>query len=136
MLRLCDLGIVRACKVQDTITALNTQYVNAINQDNVNSVMELYDNDCVMMLEGFETISGKSRTQPYVAKMIGDVTTVTFTSQEVTPMDDAADYVYQRSKFSGQNANGKVVYDGKSLMIWKKNDSSYKIHIHMYNSDS
>ncbi|XP_022091679.1 uncharacterized protein LOC110979863 [Acanthaster planci] len=121
--------------VQQTIEDLDDEWVARVEQNSVDSVMELYDDQCVYMPPGGPSATGHTAVEQLMS-WINGVGTVTKTIEEVTRMDGSASYVYHRGNFQATNKNGDTVIDGKELIIWKKDGDSYKIHVHMYNKNN
>jgi len=126
---------VIACAPQDQnaeLGALTDGWENALNNGDVDGVVALYAEDCVLMPPNFELATG----QAAVRETFGGMIAAGLTGGLDTIKAVAAGGVgYHTGTYWLKDANGTTIDRGKYMEGWQKVDGEWKIVHDIWNSD-
>jgi len=126
---------VTACAPQDQsaeLTALTDGWETALNAGDLDALVALYADDCVLMPPNVELTTGQGAARGAFGEMIaagqtGALDTITATA--------AGDVGYHTGTYWIKDANGTIIDRGKYMEGWQKIGGEWKIVHDIWNSD-
>jgi len=116
------------------IKALTDYYVEAVEHKDLEGIRELYRYGALLMPEGHPTF--RLTNEKLNLDWIHSVSGIEIVDQMVAPIDEEEQFVADAKHYRLIGADGSVVVDGKSFIIWTKGDDGYKIGFEMYNRNN
>jgi len=108
------------------IAAANTEFEKAHLRGDAKAIAAQYTEDAQLLWEGRDIIKGRNAIEAEWRKdMGGPGRKATITLLEV---EEHGEWAFETSKFLVTAPDGKVIYDGKYICIWKRVDGQWKIH--------
>jgi len=102
-------------------------------------VEELYTSDCQFMPGGSNlTIQyGHNQTLNVIEQVLSNgIATLNFTNIETGADNQKPDLIYQIGVYNMYDINGQIKDQGKHVFLWEKqDDNSWKIYVHIFNSN-
>ncbi len=124
-------------KIIDTLAQISTQFSAAYVKGDIEKLVSFYTDDAVIFPGNSDLIKGKDAIKKYWTLAPGrTITHHKITAVEIKITGDFA-YDYGYYEISGAN-NGEAWGPnyGKYLMVWKRGDGAWKMHLDMWNSRS
>ena len=126
---------VLACAPQDQsaeLAALTDGWETALNAGDIDALVALYTDDCVLMPPNMELVKGPGAARGAFGEMIaagqtGELDTITATA--------AGGVGYHTGTYWIKDANGTIVDRGKYMEGWQKVGGTWKIVHDIWNSD-
>ena len=111
---------------QKAIAAANKEFEAAHLRGDATGLAAQYTETAQLLWEDREIISGRKNIEAEWRKdMGGPGRAVKLTTLEV---EEHGDWAYEAGKMLVTAPDGKVVYDGKYICIWKREKGQWKIH--------
>ncbi|HEX7860456.1 MAG TPA: DUF4440 domain-containing protein [Verrucomicrobiae bacterium] len=108
------------------IAAANLEFEKAHLRGDAKAIAAQYTDDAQLLWEDREIIKGRGAIEAEWRKdMGGPGRKATITLLEV---EEHGDWAFETSRFVVTAPEGKVVYDGKYICIWKRVNGQWKIH--------
>lgn len=141
----CGIGVlalalavsVAACAPQSAdqsaeLAALTDNWEDALNASDVDALVEIYSEDCVLMPPNAELMTGQDAARAAFGAMIaagqtGELDTITAVA--------AGGVGYHAGTYTLRDASGNLVDRGKYLEGWQQVDGEWKIVHDIWNSD-
>lgn len=134
-------GIVTAATVitafgqsnmQATIQAANDRFVATFAAGNAGGLAATYTADAMAFPPGSEIVKGRAAIQKMWQGVIDSgVKSATLSTTEVESHGDVA---HEVGKYAMKDASGKVLDSGKYLVVWKREQGTWRIHRDIWNS--
>ena len=119
---------------REAITLANKKFEEAHLRGDAAAIAAQYTEDGQLLWEDREIIKGRQAIEAEWRKdMGGPGRTATVTSLEV---EQHGDWAFESGKFVVTAPNGKTIYDGKYICIWKRVNGEWKIHRDMGNKNA
>ncbi len=123
---LSSLAADKSPSARDAIEAANKQFESAHVRGDAAALAAQYTEGAQLLWEDRPIISGRKNIEAEWARdMGGPGRKAKLTTLEV---EQAGDLAYEVGKFLVTAPDGKVVYDGKYICIWKREKGEWKIH--------
>lgn len=134
MMMLGASSLVHATNGDADIRALIAQYQQALNQQDTNRIMSLYDDDAVFMAQHAPANVGKNVIRKAYGHVFNTIKLdVTFTVHDIDVQGDTA---WARTSSAGKTTivatNATVVEGNNELFIFKRNQGLWKIHQYLF----
>jgi len=126
---------VTACAPQDQsaeLTALTDGWETALNAGDLDALVALYADDCVLMPPNVELTTGQGAARGAFGEMIAAGQTGALDTIAATA---AGDVGYHTGTYWIKDASGTVVDRGKYMEGWQKAGGEWKIVYDIWNSD-
>ncbi|XP_078694196.1 uncharacterized protein LOC144923494 [Branchiostoma floridae x Branchiostoma belcheri] len=115
------------------IEAQNKKFMAFYKANDMKGLASLYTEDCKLMPTGSDTMHGRDGPEKaFSGAWAGGVKAVELKVEEVGPM--GSDVIYERSTYTMKTEDGTVADEGKYIVIWKKVDGEWFMHIDIFNS--
>ncbi len=123
-------------EVKRAIAESNTVYWQAFTTGDSSLFIKRYAEDACIMPPNSKEMCGKKAASTFfnVAYKIMGIRSGKFTTTNVFPGND--EYVTENGLFELRDANGKLIDNGKYLVLWKKTDKGWKMYKDCFNSDN
>ena len=116
----------RGLSAREAITAANRKFEEAHLKGDAAAIASQYTEDAQLLWEDRDIIKGRAAIEAEWRKdMGGPGRKATLTVLEI---EEHGDWAFETSKFLVTAPNGKAVYDGKYICIWKRVKGEWKIH--------
>ena len=116
------------------ISAVNDRFMKAVRTDDEEKFVGLYTDEAVLLLPGREPLTGLSGVRTFFASFKArGVREVQLTSLEI---EDLGDTAWERGSVELTGSDGAVVGKGKYIVIWKRDDGSWKLHRDIMNASA
>lgn len=123
-------------KIKAEIQALNTIWANAVNTNDVRTILSLYADDAISMPDDAPALMGKAAIQKDVEASTANskgLISVTYVTEEVFGDEQM---VTERGNVIAKDSSGKVAYTEKYIQIWKKRNDQWQVIREIYNHDT
>ncbi|XP_078694198.1 uncharacterized protein LOC144923496 [Branchiostoma floridae x Branchiostoma belcheri] len=115
------------------IQARNQKFMALYKANDMKGLAKLYTENCKVMAPGSDTEFGRDGVEKaFSGTWAGGVRDVGSKTEEVGPM--GSDVIYERGTSTIKTEDGTVADEGKYVLIWKKVDGEWFIHIDIFNS--
>ena len=116
------------------IARANAEFEKAHVHGDAKAIAQQYTEDAQLLWEDREIIKGRAAIEAEWRKDIGGPgRKATITLLEI---EEHGDWAFETSKFVVTAPEGKIVYDGKYICIWKRVNGDWKIHRDIGNKNS
>jgi uncharacterized protein (TIGR02246 family) len=130
---LCASPCAWGAGAKEAIAEQNKKFEEAFAKRDAAAIAEQYGNDAQCFYDGQDIIRGKKAIEEAWKEILSSpATKVKIQTLEV---DEHRDWAVETGKYTMIDADGKVVYDGKYMVIWKRDGDGWKIHRDMGNSN-
>jgi len=117
------------------VRKLDEKYRAALLSNNIDDVLSLYDDNVIMMPDGYPAFKGKQALAPSLS-WVNAVASVRGEIGGIAYLDKEHRLILQRKTSTVIDKDGNTMFDGKTLLIWIKTSDGYKISLEMYNDNS
>lgn len=115
------------------IEAMNKKFMDAVGKGDSVAVAGYYTADAKFMGPNAPAVVGRANIQSDIGGLIkAGLTKLVLTTSEVWGNEN---FVGEEGVMTLSTADGKLVDQGKYIVLWKKEDGSWKLHRDIYNSD-
>jgi uncharacterized protein (TIGR02246 family) len=113
------------------VTAAVRVFMDYVNQGDLENMLAMYSDDASVLPPSGESLYGRSAYYPFWEQMIKNVgfANVQYTIEKLEPL--AEDTIAEMTRFQVDIA-GKPT-QGKYVVIWKKQQGQWKLHIDIFN---
>jgi uncharacterized protein (TIGR02246 family) len=123
-----DLSIAKT-----EIEAMNKKFMEAVSKGDSVAVASYYTADAKFMGPNAAAVVGRGNIQSDIGGLIkAGLTKLVLTTTEVWGNEN---FVGEEGVMTLSTADGKPVDQGKYIVLWKKEDGSWKLHRDIFNSD-
>jgi uncharacterized protein (TIGR02246 family) len=113
------------------INEANARLIAFQKGGNAAGMGEMYTEDAVLLPAGGPSIRGREAIEEFWAEMLGQgVADVQLTTQELVPLGD--DLAYEIGSYTTTPKDAAPV-SGHYLVIWKRADGAWKLHVDIFN---
>ncbi len=109
-----------------TIERLAEQWSEAYNRGDIAAVAELYTEDAQFFVSTGQVLEGRTAIQSVLQGILD--AGATEQSLEPTEAEILGDTAYTISSYTFRSADGQVVQEGHSILIWKQVDGEWKVY--------
>jgi len=123
-------------ELHDIISKQNAAFAKYFAANDMESLKNLYTEDCKVMPQGSDTKIGNQAIPEVMGGLItAGAASVSLVADEVGPLGGNADMVFERGHFKFCKADGSQLAVGKYVVIWKKTADGYKLYIDIFNDN-
>jgi len=112
-------------KVKMEIQTLENERAKAVNAQEVNSIIEFYSDDAILMLNGAPMLIGKNAIRSELEKSISKQAKGNIVTYDVMDIYGDENTVTETGKSSLSDSDGNLVSTGKYMAVWEKRDGKY-----------
>lgn len=117
------------------IEAGNKKFMDAFANKDAKAIGDLYTEDCTIMPPGAAAGKGRDAVAAVFSGMMEKgATSLKLEVDEVGGVDTITSF--ERSRFTFTDKDGKVMAQGKYVVIWKKINSTMYLYIDIFNTNS
>lgn len=116
------------------VSGITQQYVDAVNQQDAEAFSQFWTEDAQDLLSNGPVVEGIETLVEYQAFAPENVGTFEL-SAEATEAEMSGDIAYGQGTFSFLDAEGQVLDEGKWIAIYKQQDTEWKLHRLISNSN-
>ena len=146
MKKLTKLGILGLClfclfitsygqeatDVSKEIQAVNTSFMEALKSGDADAIVNFYTEDAKVFPPNFETIEGKENIKGmWQAMSESGMPILAFKTVKAEAIGNMA---IEEGKYEVSIPDGQVVDKGKYLVVWKKVDGKWLLHLDIFNT--
>jgi len=118
---------------KEVIAEQNKKFEEAFAKRDAPAIAEQYGNDAQCLYDGQDIIRGKKAIEEAWKEILSSqAKKVKIQTLEI---EEHRDWAVETGKYSMTDADWKVIYDGKYMVIWKRDGDGWKIHRDMGNSN-
>ena len=126
-------GAAAKLSTTDVIKAANKSLIAALAAGDAKAIAGKYTKKAILMATGMPAQKGAKKIQAFWAGAIGmGVKSATLRTTEV---DQHGTTAIECGAYSLKGDKGAVLDVGKYIVIWKKEDGSWKLHREIFNTD-
>jgi uncharacterized protein (TIGR02246 family) len=130
---LCASPCAWGAGAKEAIAEQNKKFEEAFAKRDAAAIAEQYGNDAQCLYDGQDIIRGKKAIEEAWKEILSSpAKKVKIQTLEV---DEHGDWAVETGKYTMIDADGKVIFDGKYMVIWKRDGDGWKIHRDMGNSN-
>ena len=118
------------------IQNLESAWSAASNSGDAATIIGMYSDDAVSMVNNKPMASGKTEIGKEVEEGIAKKKKGTTVSYEVMDVYGDENEVTEFGKTTVKDGNGKITYTGKYAAVWQKKDGKYRCVREIYNDDA
>jgi ketosteroid isomerase-like protein len=122
-------------KVKMEIQTLENDRAKAVNAQDLNSIIEFYSDDAILMLNGAPMLIGKNAILLELEKSISKQPKGNIVAYDVMEIYGDENTVTETGKSSMSDSEGNLVSTGKYMAVWEKRDGKYVCVRHINNQD-
>lgn len=131
------LGFLLSCaqgptNLTEEISEANKAFIDAFNAHDAKTLASVYTSDGILLPPNYEKLEGTEAIDGFWASIFE--MGVDHASLETVYAEGRGDSAYEEGKFLLYSADDDVLDQGKYILIWKKVDGTWKIHIDIWNS--
>ncbi len=116
---------------EEAIGAANEAFMEAFARGDAAGLAALYTETARLLPPGSEPVDGRAAIEEFWDSVIeGGVAKATLTSDEVEGLGDTA---YEVGRYAMYDADGKMLGEGKYIVIWKRTDAGWSLHRDIWN---
>jgi len=119
-------------KLLEEITAANKVFMETFKEGDVAMLASLYTDDGKVLPPNAGIIEGKEAIQAFWQAVID--MGVEEAVLEIIELEGHGDTAIEVSKFKMKDINGNVLDHGKYIVIWKRVEGNWKLHLDIFNS--
>jgi uncharacterized protein (TIGR02246 family) len=123
--------------VQQAIGSVNGRFMKAFLRGDSAAIASLYTTDATLLPPGSPMLRGTSAIQAFWQTAMD--TGVKEARLETVNLENNADFVHEIGRYTLtiQNSNRQnITVTGKYVVIWKKQNADWRLHIDIWNADS
>ena len=123
--------------VQQAIGSVNGSFMKAFLRADSAAIASLYTTDATLLPPGSPMLRGTSAIQAFWQTAMD--TGVKEARLETVNLENNADFVHEIGRYALtiQNSNRQnITVTGKYVVIWKKQNADWRLHIDIWNADS
>lgn len=131
------LGFLLSCaqgptNLTEEISEANHAFIDAFNAHDAKTLASVYTSDGILLPPNYEKLEGTEAIEGFWESIFE--MGVDHASLETVYAEGHGDSAYEEGKFLLYSADNDVLDQGKYILIWKKVDGTWKIHIDIWNS--
>jgi uncharacterized protein (TIGR02246 family) len=131
------LGFLLSCaqgptNLTEEISEANNAFMDAFNAHDAKALASVYTSDGILLPPNYEKLEGTEAIEGFFESIFE--MGVDHASLETIYAEGHGDSAYEEGKFLLYSADDDVLDQGKYIVIWKKVDGTWKLHIDMWNS--
>jgi uncharacterized protein (TIGR02246 family) len=124
--------MIQQTKIHESISAMNDAFMAAFKRADAAGLAALYTEDGQVLPPNADFVTGKQAIQSFW-QAIFDMG-IKEAKMEILEVEKQGDRVIEVSKFKLLGADGKVLDQGKYIVIWKQVQGQWKLYRDIFNS--
>lgn len=116
------------------IPVIYEEFMSAVERGDASALAALYTEDAQIFPPGSDIVSGAGALPGFWAAMLGmGIKRCTFESLEIEEQGDTA---FETGRVTLYGEGGVLIDTPKYLVIWKRQDGTWRLHRDIFNSDN
>lgn len=122
----------KTSEIHSTISSLDKNFESTFARGDAADIADFYTENGILLPAGSDFVRGKQDIKEYWQMAIDmGIKNIKLEIMEVEQHDDTA---IEMSKYTLSSADDQVIDQGKGIVIWKYENSAWKLHRDIWNS--